>query len=140
MTLRVVYDTNVLVSATLTPAGIPASLVTLALAQRVQLCVSPPLLVEYSAVLQRPKFGFAPSSITAFLAEVRRVAVLVHPPLRLAVAAEEADNRFLECALEAGAAYLVTGNLRHFPPARFEDVQILAPAAFAHVLAGRLGS
>ncbi len=136
--MRVVYDTNVLVSAALKPESLPASLVALALAQRVQLCVSPPILVEYTAVLHRPKFGFAAASIDAFLSEVTCVAVLVHPTMHLSVATDETDNRFLECAREAGAAYLVTGNLRHFPPALFEDVQILAPAAFAHLLAERL--
>src|SRR5438445_7997 len=39
---------------------------------------------------------------------------------------------------EALAAFLVTGNLRHFPVATFEDIQILEPARFAHVLAERL--
>ena len=39
---------------------------------------------------------------------------------------------------EASAAFLVTGNLRHFPVATFEDIQILEPARFAHVLAERL--
>lgn len=138
MTLPVVYDTNVIVSATLTPEGTPASLVTLALTRRVQLCVSPPILTEYAKVLYRPKFGFAAASVDAFLADVTRVAVLVHPTRSLAVATDEADNRFLECACEARAASLVTGNLRHFPPALFEDVQILTPAAFAHLLAERL--
>ena len=47
--MRVVYDTNVLVSAALKPASIPAVLVSLALAQRVHLCVSPPILSEYTA-------------------------------------------------------------------------------------------
>jgi uncharacterized protein len=54
------------------------------------------------------------------------------------VALDEADNRFLECALEARAAFLVTGNLRHFPVPTFEDIQIVEPARFAHVLAERL--
>jgi predicted nucleic acid-binding protein len=58
--------------------------------------------------------------------------------MHLTVATDEADNRFLECALEASAAFLVTGNLRHFPVATFEDIHILEPARFAHVLAERL--
>ena len=95
--MRVVYDTNVLVSAALKPGSTPAVLVALALTQRVHLCVSPSILAEYREVLHRP-----------------------------------------ECALEARAAYLVTGNLRHFPVATFEDIHILEPARFAHVLAERL--
>jgi putative PIN family toxin of toxin-antitoxin system len=118
--------------------SIPAVLVSLALAQRVRLCVSPPILAEYQEVLHRPKFGFEAPSIDALLADLIRTALLVHPTMPLTVAPDEADNRFLECALEARAAFLVTGNLRHFPVATFEDIQILEPARFAHVLAERL--
>ena len=77
-------------------------------------------------------------SIDALLADLTRTALLVHPTMPLTVAPDEADNRFLECALEARAAFLVTGNLRHFPVATFEDIHILEPARFAHVLAERL--
>jgi putative PIN family toxin of toxin-antitoxin system len=136
--VRVVYDTNVLVSAALKPGSTPAALVALALAQRVRLCVSPPILAEYREVLQRPKFGFEAASIEVLLEELTRTALLVHPTMHLTVATDEADNRFLECALEASAAFLVTGNLRHFPVATFEDIQVLEPARFAHVLAERL--
>jgi putative PIN family toxin of toxin-antitoxin system len=136
--VRVVYDTNVLVSAALKPGSIPAVLVSLALAQRVHLCVSPLILTEYTTVLHRPKFGFEASSIAVLLEDLTRTALLVHPTKHLTVASDEADNRFLECALEASAAFLVTGNLRHFPVATFEDIQILEPARFAHVLAERL--
>ena len=65
--MRVVYDTNVLVSAALKPGSTPAVLVALALAQRVHLCVSPPILTEYKEVLHRPKFGFRGPSIDTLL-------------------------------------------------------------------------
>ena len=136
--MRVVYDTNVLVSAALKPGSTPAVLVALALAQRVHLCLSQPILAEYTTVLHRPKFGFEARSIDTLLEDLTRTALLVHPTMPLTVAPDEADNRFLECALEARAGFLVTGNLRHFPRAVFQDIQILAPARFAHVLAERL--
>ena len=136
--MRVVYDTNVLVSAALKPGSIPASLVALALAGRVQLCVSPPILAEYREVLSRQKFGFEAHRIDALLADLVRVALIVDPTVQLALAPDEPDNRFLECALEARADFLVTGNLRHFPVSAFEGIVILEPARFAQVLAERL--
>ena len=136
--MRVVYDTNVLVSAALKPGSIPAVLVSLALVQRVHLCVSPPILAEYKEVLHRPKFGFEAPSIDALLADLTRTALLVHPTMPLTVALDEADNRFLECVLEASAVFLVTGNLRHFPVATFEGIQILEFARFVCMLAERL--
>jgi uncharacterized protein len=137
MTLPMVYDTNVIVSAALKPVSIPAALVSLALARRVQLYVSPPILAEYTAVLHRPKFGLETSSVEAFLDDLVQAAVTVYPSTSLAVASDEADNRFLECALAAQAAFLVTGHLRHFPAA-FQDIRILEPARFAQALVERL--
>lgn len=137
MTLPVVYDTNVIVSAALKPASLPATLVALALARRVQLYLSPPILAEYTAVLQRPKFGFEAQSIAAFLEDLTQAAITVTPTTPLTVAAEEADNRFVECAVAAQAAFLVTGNRRHFPVA-FQGIQILEPARFVQVLVERL--
>ena len=76
MTPRVVYDTNVVVSAALKAGSIPASLVALALGQRVTLCLSPIILEEYEAVLKRPKFGFDAHTVDMFLRDLRLVAVL----------------------------------------------------------------
>jgi uncharacterized protein len=47
------------------------------------------------------------------------------------------DNKFLECALEARADYVVTGNRRHFPP-RFQDIRIIGPKEFTTVLLSEL--
>src|SRR5262249_61768000 len=115
--MRVVYDTNVLVSAALKPGSIPAVLVSLALVQRVHLCVSPPILAENKEVLHRPKFGFEAPSIDALLADPTRTALLGHPTMPLTVAMDEADNRSLQAALEASAAVLIRGHLRRFPGA-----------------------
>jgi putative PIN family toxin of toxin-antitoxin system len=133
--LRAVYDTNVLVSATLKPGSVPATLVALAMEQRLQLYLSPPVFREYREVLLRPKFGFEARHIEAFLDDLRAAAVLVEPSMRITAASDEPDNRFLECAREAQADYLVTGNTRHFPTPVFEGTRILEPAPFARVLA-----
>src|SRR5437870_5241507 len=108
--IRVVYDTNIVVSAALKPGSIPAFLLALALEQQVSLCLSPLIWEEYRAVLKRPKFGLSAKAVERMLQELHRTALLVHPAQRLRVAPHEPDNRFLECAQEARAAYLVTGN------------------------------
>lgn len=95
MTPRVVYDTNVVVSATLKAGSIPASLVTLTLDRRVRLCLSPIIFAEYEAVLKRPKFAFDAYVVDAFLRDLRRVAVMVFPAKHVHVAPHEPDNRFL---------------------------------------------
>jgi putative PIN family toxin of toxin-antitoxin system len=136
--LRAVYDTNVIVSAALKPGSVPATLVAQALEQRLQLYLSPPVLSGYREVLLRPKFGFDARQIEAFLDDLGRAAVLVEPAMRITAASDPQDNRFLECACEAQADYLVTGNTRHFPTPAFEGTRILEPAAFARVLVDAL--
>lgn len=136
MTLKVVYDTNVIVSAALKPGSIPASLVALALERQVRLFLSPAILEEYTEVLRRPKVRLSTRAVNRFLADLEDAATMVVPTTRLAVAPDEPDNRFLECAEKAKAHYLVTGNKRHFPVSHFEGTKIVNPAEFARIIVG----
>jgi putative PIN family toxin of toxin-antitoxin system len=114
--IRVVLDTNVVVSAVLTRGGAEAYALDLAAARKIQLCISAEILAEYEGVLRRAKFSrVSPKAIDAALELIRRVAIVVRPKEKLAVSTDEDDNRFLECAEAAAADYLVTGNKRHFP-------------------------
>jgi uncharacterized protein len=72
------------------------------------------------------------------LDDLSRAAILVEPAMRITAASDEQDNRFLECARQAQADYLVTGNTRHFPTPAFEGTRILEPAAFARLLVDAL--
>ena len=134
MTLTGVYDTNVIVSATLKPESIPASLVALCLEGSVKLFLTPEILEEYREVLKRPKFAFDPSSVDAFLQDIEKAAGMVYPTKRVRRALDEPDNRFLECAKAAKAHYLVTGNKKHFPFPEFKGTKIVSPAEFAALL------
>jgi putative PIN family toxin of toxin-antitoxin system len=113
--IRLVLDTNVLVSANLNDEGIEAAIVSLALNKKIELCVSIPILEEYARVLLYPRLKFMPREVAAFLARLRAVSIVVSPTHRVSESADDADNRFLECAEVASADYLVTGNKRHFP-------------------------
>ena len=131
---QAVYDTNVIVSAILKPGSILASLVSLALQGTVQLFLSPALLAEYTEVLKRPVFGFHVKAVNTFLSELENSAVMVYPTMRETSALDEPDNRIPECALEAKAQYVITGNRKHFPFAEFKGIKILTPAEFAAFL------
>jgi uncharacterized protein len=94
MTLTGVYDTNVIVSAILKPGSIPASLVGLAMEGSVRLILSPAILEEYREVLRRPKFGFDPSSVNAFLHDLEKAAVMIYPIKRVRHALDESECRY----------------------------------------------
>lgn len=129
--IKVVYDTNVLVSAVLKSQSFPAFLVSLALQHRVELCVSPELLKEYREVLQRPKFKLPPATVDIFIEDIQKHSRMVHPQERVVADVDAGDRHVLECAVSADAEYLVTGNIKHFPSPRFRKITILPPAAFA---------
>jgi uncharacterized protein len=113
--VRVVLDTNVLLSACWTPTGNEAKIVSLALSGSITACVSPMVLGEYRDVLLRPKFAGFRGLALQTLNEFERTAVLVNPTEAVKASLDEDDNRFLECAAAAKAEFLVTGNLRHYP-------------------------
>jgi len=114
-TIRVVLDTNIVVSAHLKGEGYERHALDLALAGRLQLAVFEEILAEYAGVLSRPKFAIAPRQLAKSLHLIRASARIVHPHHQLTITRDLADNRFLECAEASRADYLVTGNKRHFP-------------------------
>ena len=132
--IRVVLDTNVLVSALLKTKGNEAALMNLATERHIQLCVSEPIIAEYEDVLSRPKLRLDPIRIQHVLALVRREGVLVTPTNAVGESRDEPDNRFLECAETAEAAYLVTGNARHFPQTH-KKTKIVTGSRFLDILA-----
>jgi len=116
-TIRVVLDTNVVVSAHLNSEGYERYALDLVLAGKLQLFASRAILAEYEGVLRRPKFAIPPKLAAKSLRQLRAVARIVELQHELNVTRDDADNRFLECAEAARADYLVTGNKRHFPAA-----------------------
>ena len=113
--IRVVLDTNVLVSANLKAGGLEGMVVALGFNRKIQLCASRAILDEYERVLYYPRLKFDPNEVARFLAALRAVTVVVKPRRILTVSRDEPDNRFLKCAETARAAFLLAGNKRHFP-------------------------
>ncbi len=114
--MRVVLDTNILISACLQPAKLEAATVKLALAGAFTLCVSTEVWAEYREVLFRPKFGKQWEQAVALLDSLAKKVFHVTPIETVTAATDPDDNRLLECAAAGAARYLVTGNGRHFPP------------------------
>jgi putative PIN family toxin of toxin-antitoxin system len=112
---RVVFDTNVLYSAILKPGSVPAKAFDLITDGIVIPCVSDDVLAEYRLVLYRPELALHSDRRHELLGHLSALSLHVAPAGTLTISGDESDNRFLECAEAAEAAYLVTGNIRHFP-------------------------
>lgn len=129
--MKVVFDTNVVISAALKEGSLPALLLSLALRKEIQAFVSSEMLSEYGEVLKRPKFGLEKKEIEDLLKEIKKSMIIVHPSERINKIREDgADNRILECAKEAGADFIITGNKKHFPFKEFRGVKIVSPREF----------
>ncbi|MGB6687966.1 MAG: putative toxin-antitoxin system toxin component, PIN family [Terracidiphilus sp.] len=114
--IRVVLDTNILISALLSPLGPPAQVFLMAILEPdTQLCVSGDVYAEYEEVIRRPRFNRSESEIGATLRTIREKGFWVKPAEKVRACSDPDDDIFLECAHAAGANYLVTGNARHFP-------------------------
>jgi putative PIN family toxin of toxin-antitoxin system len=131
----VVLDTNIIVSALLQPLGPSAQIFLLTLAGAIQLCVSGPIYAEYEEVISRPRFKLNQATIAATLQTIRGKAFWVRPTERIQACSDPDDDIFLECALAARASYLVTGNLKHYPPF-WADIKIVTPRRMLEILAG----
>ena len=113
--LRLVLDTNIVVSAALKPEGLQRTVLLLASQKPARLYISSPILAEYGAVLARPELRIRRGLQLQLLDFIKKRAHLIVTSQSIRVAGDPGDDIFLECVDEARADYLVTGNLRHFP-------------------------
>jgi putative PIN family toxin of toxin-antitoxin system len=113
--LRLVLDTNIVVSAALKPLGLQRTVLILAITRPARLYLSPPVFAEYRAVLSRPELQIRKGLRHQLLQLLENRAHFVAPSGSLQVTSDPADNILLECADAARADYLITGNQRHFP-------------------------
>lgn len=137
--MKVVLDTNVVVSGLLSPFGTTAEVVRMVSSGELTLCVDARLLSEYGEVLRRPKFQFAEDRIAALLEQIEHGGVMVAPGPLPRPLPDRDDEAFLETAVAGGAECLVTGNLDHFPAALRHGVRVLSPAEFLRFYRGSSG-
>jgi len=140
--VRVVLDTNTLVSALLSPHGPPRRLLDDARAQVFELCSSPVLMAELLDVVSREKFaqrlaaaGLAPLGIVG---EIRRLATMATPADVPRVVANDADDdHVLACALAAQADLILSGD-RHLLGlgGHYQGIAIMSPAQAVQRIAG----
>lgn len=135
--LRLVLDTNVLVSAALKPQGLERTAFLLAISRPARLYVSRAILEEYGEVLARPELKIRKGLRQQLLQLIRNHSFTVTPPIHLEVAGDPDDDKFLECADTARADYLITGNQRHYPKF-WKRTKIITSREFIEVVAPHL--
>jgi putative PIN family toxin of toxin-antitoxin system len=127
--LDVVADTNVYVSA-FNFGGPPLEIVILAIRREIALFISPSILREIEGVLLS-KFKRPAEQAREVLGTIREFTRSVDPKEKIdALKEDESDNRILECAVEAKAHVIITGD-KHFQVLRaFRGIVIMSPRGF----------
>ena len=133
--MKAVLDTNVLVSSFLTPAGVRAKVLEAWEKGKFELVVSEDILAEYERALNyqevSSRHGMRAEQISEVIAEMKSLATTVKPKQKLTVIQDDpADDKFLECASEAGAEYIISADPHLLNLKQYEDIQILSPSEF----------
>jgi uncharacterized protein len=132
--MRVVLDTNVILSGILF-GGKPRQILEAAVAGTLKMFISEAIVSELKGVLQRPKFGLTSQIVEAIVAELSSVAEWVVPQSHVEIIKDDiTDNSVLDCALEANADYIVSGDEHLLKVERCGKIAIVTPDTFLRLL------
>ena len=123
--MRVVFDTNILVSALLFPGGRGEAALQRIIEEKDELVLSKPILDELLGILAR-KFSRDAEELARVAVFMSTIATFVSPRRRLSVVKDEPDNRVLECALTGRVAAIVTGDHALLALKDFHGVRLLS--------------
>lgn len=134
---KIVADTNVLVSGLLW-SGSPHEIIKLAEKRSILLYSSLPLLEELSVVLGRGKFSSRVEEIYSSREELMEsllnIVEIIRPSVRVSeIKSDPDDNRVLECAVSAGAEFIVSGDLHLLKVKEFINIRIVDPSKFLQI-------
>ena len=122
--MRVVFDTNIFISAFVVRGSLGERAFLCAQQKRFELCTSVAILTETAWKL-RDKFNQADEDITSALKLISRASTVYKPSVRVNVPADAPDNRILECALAADADLIVTGDRHLLKLKKYQDIPII---------------
>lgn len=136
--MKIVLDTNIIISSQLDAKSAAAIILLLVFNGKLELLASQEILKEYEDVLQKTKFDFSSKKANRLISKIKRNSTLIKTRSKFDKIADEADNRFIECAYDGGADFLVTGNSKHFCFESFRGIKIIDPSEFIGVIGREL--
>jgi putative PIN family toxin of toxin-antitoxin system len=128
--MKIVLDTNVIVSALMNANGIPAKILSLVLNGKVQLLYDNRIIFEYAGVLSRKEFGFSLEIVNGMIDYFKHDGEFINAEYVNIKFSDESDKKFYEVYKSGKAQYLITGNIKHFP----KEENIIIPKGFMEIL------
>lgn len=137
--IRAVLDANVVASGLINPQGIPAQVLDAWRAERFQVVLSAPILDEIGRVQRYPRVAvyhrWSEERLRLWLEDFAHLALMTPETPSLAIIQDDPpDNRYLECAVEGAAAYIVSGHRLLLSLETYQGIQIVSPRVFSEVL------
>ena len=122
---KVVIDTNIIISAAISDRGNPAKIMDLISDRKLQMYYSEEIFVEYTEVLSRARFKFSLYKQEVILEKIKEIGTIIKPAVSEIEMPDETDRKFYDAARNINA-YLITGNIKHYP----SEPLIMTPALF----------
>lgn len=136
--MKVVIDTNILVSAVIRDR-LPERVLLWCLGNRdVEWLVTPAIMAEYIAVIRRPKFALSETTVTWWLELLAIDTCIIRPETEIDFPRDHKDAAFLICAQSSGADYLITGDGDFREAQALINTPIVSVAQFARIVAPEL--
>jgi putative PIN family toxin of toxin-antitoxin system len=137
--IKVVLDANQYASALIKPRGNSARIIELVYESRLALVMSAPIIEEVRRILAYPKLtklhGRSPGQIDRFIKRLEKIAILTPALLSVSIVKDDpTDDKYLVCALEGRADFIVSGDHHLTDLKEYRGVLILNPATFLRVI------
>lgn len=134
MSMLIVPDTHILISGATLSSSYTGRIMRTWRVGKVEIATSEPILAEIRRVWNYPQvsrlYGWSDRQIDIFIADVRKGAVVVIPTTSLTVSADPNDDMFFECAVAAGADYIVSKDKHVLDVGEYEGIQVIKPGYF----------
>ena len=137
--LKIVLDTNVLVSALINPHGKPAQIINYVFENKTRLFTSLSIIEELERVLSYPKLmkrhGLEKEELKEFISDLLSIMPLIEEEKTVeAILDDPSDNKYLSCALNAKADFIVSGDVHLLSLGEYEGIKIVTPAQFLETM------
>ena len=128
--MKIVLDTNVLVSALLNPSGTPARILDLVVDDKIKICVDDMIVVEYFSVISRETLKLDREKALSLISILVINSNKVRAKPSGIILPDPKDVMFIDTAVAARADAIVTGNKKHFPRRAPGGISVLSPSEF----------
>ena len=131
--MKVVFDTNIYISAFVIPGGNAEKAYIHAIDGDFELCASIAILTELARKLDE-KFGWEKQKIAQLIISISNLAKVFKTTPWLQILSDDPDNRILECALKAAADFIVTGDKHLLKLRNYKNIEIIKLSTFLSML------